>query len=335
MKPYIYLFLALAFLSTELFAQCRPMTEQEFAIARRRLSMNQGGLNTYQSALDIARVNCLTSNQAKDLAAYLMTDRDKIDFLKLSYQNLVDRENFTDAMDVFRLMSSAMRLYHQTMGAGGQPTNPSFPTNGQCMAPMNNMNFQSLMSRMQSSQNDRANAAQILNLAQSDCYSVQQLRAIAPYLRDENIRLDVLKRVYASVYDIQNYPSLSNLFSASLSRQFITFCQNPQGQPTNSNNNWTSCDMNEADFNTFVQSVETLSFDKDQVSHIKTHLSARCLTPSQIKRLMGLIKFDESKLEIAKAMYTNCTDKPNYYQVSETFTFDSSKSALNEFIRTR
>jgi hypothetical protein len=67
----------------------------------------------------------------------------------------------------------------------------------------------------------------------------------------------------------------------------------------------------------------------------KTFLKNKCVSVSQIKDIMALFSFEGDKLEFAKAAYDRCSDKENYYQVSDAFSFSSSNDELTDFINSK
>ena len=56
---------------------------------------------------------------------------------------------------------------------------------------------------------------------------------------------------------------------------------------------------------------------------------------SQVKEVMGLFSFEESKLEFAKFAYDRTTDKNNYYIVNDAFDFEASIEALDNYIKSK
>lgn len=329
----IVYFIIFLLISHSAWSQCSPLSERDYQTAKRRVVMTQGGHNAYQSALDIARIHCLSSNQAKDLASYLANDRDKFDFLKQAFPNIIDKENFTDVLDVFRNFSNAFRLYHITLGSA--PNNPPHTppsTNPNCNQPMTIRDFQSMMSRLQSTADDRGKATYILNQVPNYCLSIQQVSQAVTTLRDENIRLDILKRLAPYIVEPTGYERLGDMLSSAAKADFLRFLQNPNLQ---NNNQPIGCQMTDIEFDNFLKSVESQSFDKDKVNHISTNMRSRCLTASQIKKLVKTSSFDASRLEIAKTLFETCVDKQNYYTVVDEMSFSSSKNDLNDFIKSR
>jgi hypothetical protein len=89
------------------------------------------------------------------------------------------------------------------------------------------------------------------------------------------------------------------------------------------------------DFASGKSSIKNQSFSDSQMKVAKTFTKNNCLSVAQIKEVMGIFSFEESKLEYAKFAYDYCVDKKNYYQLSDAFSFSSSSDSLNEFLETK
>lgn len=326
--------LAALFLSLQsVFAQCQTMTERDFQAAKQRMAMNSRTINAFQSAMDIGRMYCLSSSQARDIANYLANDRDKYDFLRSAFPNIIDKDNFTDVMDVFRLFSVAFKLYHQTLGGGMTLTPPPpLPTSSSvnCRVSMDGASYQMLQQTLRGLVDDRLKASAILKVKQQ-CMATQQIMNVVQTISDENIKLDVLKRIYPNVWDIDNYAQAATILNSNTARNhFIQFVQNPSSTSQN-----PTSEMTEVDFEQFLSTLKNQSFDKDREDYIKTYMKNAYINTVQIKKAIKLLSFDSSKLAIAKFLYDRCTDKQNYFNVSEELQFSSSKTELNDYVKSK
>ncbi|MFN6378847.1 MAG: DUF4476 domain-containing protein [Flavobacteriales bacterium] len=93
--------------------------------------------------------------------------------------------------------------------------------------------------------------------------------------------------------------------------------------------------MDSGSFTSAKGSISSKGFDDTKLSTAKQAVKANCMSVAQIKEVMGLFGFEESKLEFAKFAYDFCTDKNNYYMVGDAFSFSSSTDELNEFIESK
>ena len=90
--------------------------------------------------------------------------------------------------------------------------------------------------------------------------------------------------------------------------------------------------MGDSNFRSAMNSIKKQSFDDTKMKMAKQITSANCLTVSQIRRMMSNFSFESGKLDYAKFAYLYCTDRNNYFQVNDDFSFSSSADELTEFI---
>lgn len=89
--------------------------------------------------------------------------------------------------------------------------------------------------------------------------------------------------------------------------------------------------MSSVDFESAKQSIKSKGFDESRLILAKQIIGSNCLLCSQIKELMGLMSFEETKLELAKFSWHHNLDKGNYYKLNDAFSFESSIEELNNY----
>ena len=90
--------------------------------------------------------------------------------------------------------------------------------------------------------------------------------------------------------------------------------------------------MDDNQFSDAMNSVSSKSFDDDKYTVAKQITGSNCLTADQVKRMMGELDFEDTKLEYAKFAYNKTFDIGNYYKLNDAFDFSSSIDELNEYI---
>ncbi len=93
--------------------------------------------------------------------------------------------------------------------------------------------------------------------------------------------------------------------------------------------------LSQNDFNELKQTIKTKSFEDTKMTIAKQVVLKQCLFVSQVKEIMQLFSFEESKLEFAKYSYDHTYDLGNYFKVNNVFTFESSIDDLNEYIQSK
>lgn len=93
--------------------------------------------------------------------------------------------------------------------------------------------------------------------------------------------------------------------------------------------------MSEGEFNDLKGSIASKSFEDSKMTLAKQVAKDRCFSAAQVKAMMGLFSFEESKLDFAKFAYDHTHDIGNYYKVNDAFSFESSIEELNQHIQSR
>jgi len=99
-------------------------------------------------------------------------------------------------------------------------------------------------------------------------------------------------------------------------------------------NGTVGCDfpMTTQDFNEAKNSISSKSFEDSKLTLAKQITASNCLLAEQVKEIMKLFSFEDTKLQFAKYAYAYTYDLGNYYKVNDVFTFEMSIDELNEYI---
>ncbi|MES2590377.1 MAG: DUF4476 domain-containing protein [Bacteroidota bacterium] len=92
--------------------------------------------------------------------------------------------------------------------------------------------------------------------------------------------------------------------------------------------------MGSSDFESAKASIKSKSFDDSKLTLAKQIIGSNCMLCSQIKELMLLITFEQTRLDLAKYAWHHNLDKGNYYKLNDAFTFESSIDELNKYTQT-
>lgn len=85
-------------------------------------------------------------------------------------------------------------------------------------------------------------------------------------------------------------------------------------------------------FQELKSAIQNESFEQTRKSILQGAIMDNVFETLQVKELLNLFNFEDSKLEFAKRMYKITIDKEKYGQVYNVFNFSSSKEALSKFI---
>jgi hypothetical protein len=90
--------------------------------------------------------------------------------------------------------------------------------------------------------------------------------------------------------------------------------------------------MSHPAFEDAKRSIESKKFEDSKLTIAKQIINTNCLLSSQVKEIMLLFSFEDTRLELAKYCYGYTLDIGNYYKVNDAFTFESSIDELNKYI---
>jgi hypothetical protein len=74
-------------------------------------------------------------------------------------------------------------------------------------------------------------------------------------------------------------------------------------------------------------------FDSSKLEVAKQGIAGSSVSAAQLAELMGLLSFESSKLELAKFAYPYVADKQRFFIVNDIFSFESSISELDRYVR--
>lgn len=104
------------------------------------------------------------------------------------------------------------------------------------------------------------------------------------------------------------------------------------GTTTTNYNNGCVYGMSESEFRDAKSSITNGSFEDTKSSTFKQIVSNKCVTTRQVKEMLGLFSFEDTKLSMAKYAYSYVADPSNYYTINDIFSFDSSKDELSNYV---
>lgn len=89
--------------------------------------------------------------------------------------------------------------------------------------------------------------------------------------------------------------------------------------------------MSREDFGDAKESIRSKTFEDSKLTIAKQIIGSNCLLSSQVKEIMLLFTYEDTRLEFAKFAYGYTLDIGNYYKVNDAFTYESSIDDLNRY----
>lgn len=83
-----------------------------------------------------------------------------------------------------------------------------------------------------------------------------------------------------------------------------------------------------------IMSLENLEDSKiEKVKYAIQDMDSACVMVEQIKELIIILEFEETRLDFAKFMYKYTFDLDNYAKLNEVFNFENSREELEEYTK--
>lgn len=223
-----------------------------------------------------------------------------------------------------------------------------------CPYPMSPGEFDAAMASIKSKSFEDSKLTIAKQIIKTNCLLSAQVREIMYLFNFEDTRLDLAKFAYAYTLDLGNYYKLNDAFTFESSidelNRFIgnsgvgngahPAVGNPQTPGTTGYvlpgyNGPYGCPypMSAGEFESAKASIKSKSFEDSKLTIAKQIITNNCLLSRQVKEIMLLFSFEDTRLDFAKFAYAYTLDLRNYYKLNDAFTYESSIDELNQYIQ--
>lgn len=254
----------------------------------------------------------------------------------LKGQSVVDRNNPNrPTLGVWQAPddSDDIAIHYQRGGAGDTYDNPS-PTSNHLLLPLSDGDFANLQKQLQGISNDQDRLIRIQQVSEQARWKAVQVRALMDLLVFEKVRLDLAIHAYNHTIDVENYYLVYDaLNSTAGQQQLVDHAQHVDGgsnrfvhlydyhwnrqnkAPSGGGAIQQPQPVNAAVWADALQELRGYSSDNDRLQTVKRFADTHPLTTAQVLDVLGLLIFDDVKLDCAKYMYTRVIDPQNYSAV--------------------
>lgn len=91
--------------------------------------------------------------------------------------------------------------------------------------------------------------------------------------------------------------------------------------------------LSNAEFANVKKTIDTKSFEDTKIKIAKQVIDNNCLLSNQVKEIMLLFNFEDTRLDLAKYAYGHTYDIGNYYKLNDAFKFETSIDELDQYIK--
>lgn len=93
------------------------------------------------------------------------------------------------------------------------------------------------------------------------------------------------------------------------------------------------CTLNDKQFQDALNAIQSKPFKDEKMDMALLVTKDKCLTNEQIRGVAKQFGFEDQTLAFVKHAYDKALEKETYYQLESVFTFSSSKTAFNKFLK--
>jgi len=305
------------------------------------------------AALKLAKENCLSTSQVKEVAELFENDYNRLAFVQEAYLSTTDKDNFYEVYNSFLYFSTVFRLHDYIASTKTVQTNASdnvvskemtFPDyqypdykkyygKTGCREFANDQEFLDFANSLFKEKSDNSKVYIAKSYVQRKCILTAQAMKIASLLTSETDRLDFMKSAYSKVYDPDNYKYAHQVFKTdSYKKELASFTGTTSAVISND----PPCEVSAADFQAAKTQISKESFNNTKINLAKQIIkSKKCFKTQQIIELLTLFTISTSKMDIAKFAFDYTSDKENYYKVADSFSFSADKDNFLQFLKTK
>jgi Domain of unknown function (DUF4476) len=295
-----------------------------------KISMIQSAFNT--------RANAFTSSQVKQLIALVSSEKSRFDLAKLSYNKVVDKNEFITVYDV--LQSEAMRdsLDDYVVSQGGVSSESAPPPQSSpSKTLMSSYNFDQAYQRLQnlSYQGDRVNEMRNLLTGAGNYFSTAQLKRLLALVTNETDRLSMAKTAWPRAYEPSTFNQLVDLFYEQSNRDALnSFIISNGGMANNSS---YKAAMSEETYSDIYNKAKNHFLPWNVTNDVKAAFNNTNynFSTTQVRGLLLLIAAESDRLEAAKLAYPRTVDKVNFMQLADLFTTEANRAEFNRFVNSQ
>jgi hypothetical protein len=311
-----------------------PMSDATFNSIYREIDNQWWQSSKVASARDIfnASSNYFSVDQVKQIIELINSETNRLELLKLAYDNVSDRANFYQLYDLLR--SEANRAELEKFVKNYSPNN----TSNNYKVAMDYTTFSQLYRDVSSQSNNSRKlsaATKALNTS-TNYFNTSQAIQIISLITGENNRLQLAKLSLDNIVDPENLTQLFDLLTTQEAKENLDYYIRTNGFAGSGYNYSVRAAMTEDEFNALYNDIRTkwLPFTKYNAAVEAFSSSDRYFTTQQVKQIIALLSSESNRLELAKLAFDNVVDQQNFRQLYDLFSSQASKDELDNYIRT-
>jgi hypothetical protein len=324
-----------------------PMSSSSFNEVYRNVNNQWSQSAKLSTARDVFNTSnyYFSTDQARQITELFTSEANRLELLKLAYDNIADQANFNQLYNLLRSQASRNELdnYVRNYSSNNTYDNGGYnngTTNNGYRTAMSTYAFDQLYRDVsnQSTTSRRLSAATSAFNTSSNYFSVAQARQLILLVSGENNRLQIAKLSLDNLVDPENTNQLYDVLSTQSARDELDYYARNNGYSNSStygNSNSYHTAMSETEFTNLYNSISKkwLPFTKYTAAQDAFNSTSNYFTTAQARQIIALLSSEDNRLALAKLAFDNIVDQQNFRQLYDLFTSQQSKDELDNYIR--
>jgi hypothetical protein len=278
----------------------------------------------------------LSTDQARQIVGLLNSEANRLEALKLAYDNITDPANFYQLDDLLRSQSSRTELDNYVRNSGYVDSNTG--SNNSYKVVMSDVTFNQLYQNVLNQRNTSRKlsaAIKVFNTA-TNYLSTSQAVQIISLVTGENNRLQLAKLSLDNIVDPGNITQLFNLLTTQSAKENLDYYVRNNGYAGTNYNYTIHAAMTDAEFTNLYDNVRKkwLPFTKYNAAVDAFSSSTNYFTTAQARQIIALLSDESNRLNLTKLAFDNIVDQQNFRQLYDLFSSQASKDELDNYIKT-
>jgi hypothetical protein len=226
-----------------------------------------------------------------------------------------------------------------------------------CAAPMSDTEFTASKRSITALSSLVQRMNRCLNLVQSNCLSVSQLKELLEYFPEDADRFQLAQSALPNLANrSESYEILNSFAYFSTAFRFYDLITpknssptNPTAQPERVSLNFPAVNypdvqnyqgkknctvyISDADFMFLAQKLASSEDETGKLNYAKHISNQNCMTTTQVMKMSSLLKLERDRLELFKSAYAKVYDKDNFSQALVMFSHQPNRQEFTNFIK--
>lgn len=308
-----------------------PMSDVSFNTIYSNINNQWGQASKMTEAREVFNTssNYFSTGQVRQIVELINSEANRLELLKLTYDNVSDQTNFYQLTDLLRSQANRTELDRYVRSYNADPYK-----NYQTV--MADVTFRQLYQGITNQRNmsQKLSAATKAFNTTTNHFSVSQVQQIVSLITGENNRLQLAKLSVDNIVDRENIAQLFDLLTTQSGKEELDYYIRNNGYADAGYNYTIRTAMTDTEFSTLYNDIRRkwLPLSKYSTAIDIFSSTTNYFTTQQARQIIGLLSSESNRLELAKLAFDNIVDQQNFRQLYDLFESQASKDELDNYV---